>query len=137
MNKNGKGVQKLFACNIGSIYPDFISRNNQQRIIADAKYKPAKNIGGDDYLQILAYLLRFEAQKGCFIYPEKEKTINALWLNRGVTYEKNVKARNDISVIKLGLKIPSSAYNYGDFKAQITSEENELMAHINNNIFLA
>ncbi len=87
----------------------------------------------------MAYLLRFEAQKGCFIYPEKEKTDNnALWLNRGITYEKNVTARNDISVTKLGLKIPTLADNYVDFKTLIMAEENELIAQIkNNNIYFS
>ena len=45
MNKGGKGAQRLFNGNIGLIYPDFISRDNKHRIIADAKYKPIDNIG--------------------------------------------------------------------------------------------
>ena len=55
MNKGGKGAQRLFGGNIGLIYPDFLSRNNELRIIADAKYKPIDNIGNRDYLQVLAY----------------------------------------------------------------------------------
>ena len=50
MNKGGKGAQRLFERNIGLIYPDFISRDNESRIIADAKYKPIDNIGNRDYL---------------------------------------------------------------------------------------
>lgn len=38
MNKGGKGAQWLFAGNYGLIYPDFISKDSQKRIIADAKY---------------------------------------------------------------------------------------------------
>ena len=37
MNKGGKGAQRLFAGNIGLVYPDFISRDSKSRIIADAK----------------------------------------------------------------------------------------------------
>ena len=40
MNKGGRGAQRLFEGNIGLIYPDFISRDNENRIIADAKYSP-------------------------------------------------------------------------------------------------
>lgn len=50
LNKGGKGAQRLFEGNTGLIYPDFISRDNEARIIADAKYKPIENIGNRDYL---------------------------------------------------------------------------------------
>ena len=53
MNKRRKGAQRLFDGNIGLIYPDFISKNATNRIIADAKYKPLGNIGNKDYLQVL------------------------------------------------------------------------------------
>ena len=49
MNKGGKGAQRLFGGNVGLIYPDFISRDKEARIIADAKYKPIDNIGNKDY----------------------------------------------------------------------------------------
>lgn len=72
MNKGGKGAQRLFEGNIGLIYPDFISRDNEARIIADAKYKPIDNIGNRDYLQVLAYMFRFDAKAGFYLYPEAE-----------------------------------------------------------------
>lgn len=72
MNKGGKGAQRLFEGNIGLIYPDFISRDNEARIIADAKYKPIDNIGNRDYLQVLAYMFRFDAKAGFHLYPEAE-----------------------------------------------------------------
>ena len=56
MNKSNLGKQYLFSKGIGEIYPDFISRSNTPRIIADAKYKPIENVGGKDYLQVLAYM---------------------------------------------------------------------------------
>ena len=52
-NKGGTGAQRLFNKNTGDkktglIYPDFISRDAETRIIADAKYKPIDNIGNKD-----------------------------------------------------------------------------------------
>ena len=127
MNKGGKGAQRLFDGNReGLIYPDFISRNSEMRIIADAKYKPIDNIGNRDYLQVLAYMFRFDAKAGYYLYPEAEGSDDLkLWLNRGLTYEKNVMARDDISVIKHGLKIPIDAQNYSEFTAKMKVQEQE------------
>ena len=69
MNKGGKGAQRLFEGNIGLIYPDFISRDETHWVIADAKYKPIENIGNRDYLQVLAYMFRFDAKSGYYLYP--------------------------------------------------------------------
>lgn len=105
MNKGGRGAQRLFEGNIGLIYPDFISRDNENRIIADTKYKPIDNIGNRDYLQVLAYMFRFDAKAGYYLYPESEETDDLrLRMNQGSTYEKNVTPREDISVTKHGLK---------------------------------
>ena len=61
-------------------------------MIADAKYKPIDNIGNKDYLQVLAYMFRFDAKKGFYFYPEMGEEEDAvMWLNRGSTYEKNVE----------------------------------------------
>lgn len=110
MNKGGKGAQRLFDGNIGLIYPDFISRNNETRIVADAKYKPMDNIGGRDYLQVFAYMFRFDAKTGYYLYPETDEDKNReLKMNQGSTYEKNVKARDNVCVVKRGLKIPDAS----------------------------
>lgn len=126
MNKGGKGAQRLFAAYIGLIYPDFISRSSVMCIIADAKYKPIDNIGNRDYLQVLAYMFRFDAKKGFYFYPESENAEDLqLWMNKGSTYEENVEPRNDICVTKHGLKIPNHADNYIDFVAIMNTNENE------------
>lgn len=132
MNKSGKGTQWLFVKNnggnIGRIYPDFISRNNESRIIADAKYKPIDNIGNRDYLQVLAYMFRFDAKTGYYLYPEANGTDDLLlWMNKGSTYEANVTARDDVSVTKHGLKIPVAAQNYDAFVQQMKVNENEFL----------
>ena len=126
MNKSGKGAQRLFDGNVGLIYPDFISRNSEPRIIADAKYKLLGNIGNRDYLQVLAYMFRFDAKAGYYLYPEAEGSDDLkLWLNRGSTYEKNVVPRDDISITKHGLKIPMDAQNYSEFIAKMKVQEQE------------
>ncbi len=116
MNKANQGAQRLFAGNTGLIYPDFISRDSRYRMIGDAKYKPAANIGNKDYLQVLAYMLRFDAKKGFYFYPSTNGVQKQyLWVNEGSTYENNVKAREDLCVIKLGLGIPESCGSYKEF----------------------
>ena len=128
-NKLRKDGQRLFNGNngnVGLIYPDFIGKNNETRIIADAKYKPIDNIGNRDYLQMLAYMFRFDAKTGYYLYPEAEGTEDLkLWMNSGSTYENNVMSRNDISVIKHGLKIPANVTNYNEFAKKMDMCEQE------------
>jgi len=138
MNKGGKGAQQLFTGKggkIGLIYPDFISKDNANRMIADAKYKPIGNIGNVDYLQVLAYMLRFEAKKGFYLYPESNDMDNLeLQLNRGSTYENNVVARDDISLVKCGLRVPCHSDNYDHFKIQIMNNEKLFVNQFNSQI---
>lgn len=130
MNKAAKGAQRLFDHNRGVIYPDFISKNANTRVIADAKYKPIGNIGNKDYLQVLAYMFRFDAKKGYFFYPEAGEDEDAvLWLNRGSTYEK-VEARDDICIIKHGFRIPTDLTEYGIFADQMREREKIFLAGI-------
>lgn len=124
MNKANSGSQWLFAGGTGLIYPDFIGKDAANRIIADAKYKPFENIGNKDYLQVLAYMFRFDAKRAFYFYPEaKETEDKVLPLNSGSTYERDVKAREDISITKHGLKIPNSASNYDEFVSKINENE--------------
>ena len=128
MNKAGSGAQRLFSGNYGLIYPDFISKSESNRVIADAKYKPIDNIGNKDYLQVLAYMFRFDAKKGFFLYPESGDIQDLLLsLNKGTTYENNVAARDDIAVIKHGLKIPFGASDYAEFSEKMKAEEERFM----------
>ena len=138
MNKAGKGVQRLFSYNgqeddvkqnkTGTVYPDFISKSADNRIIADAKYKPMDNIGNKDYLQVLAYMLRFDSKSGYYLYPEAGNNPDLkLRLNRGSTYENNVEPREDISVAKHGLRIPADAADYNDFAAKMAVSEQEFL----------
>lgn len=124
MNKHKAGVQYLFADKKGKIYPDFISKDSRKRIIADAKYKPMDNIGNQDYLQLLAYMFRFDASSGLYFYPEvNDKNSLKLMVNKGVSYEKNVEPREEVSIKKYGLKIPGSSGNYSDFVSKMKKNE--------------
>lgn len=124
MNKGGTGAQRLFSNNVGLIYPDFISRNEENRIIADAKYKPIDNIGNKDYLQVLAYMFRFDAKEGYYFYPEATGNDDLqLWMNKGSTFEANVTPRDDVCIIKHGLKIPVDTESYAAFASQMKNSE--------------
>lgn len=126
MNKAGKDKQWLFKGNIGLIYPDFIGRNASCRVIADAKYKPIKNISNQDYLQVLAYMFRFDAKKAFYFYPEvAEVEDKELWLNSGSSFEDNVLPRNDVCLVKHGLQIPQDVSGYSEFVEQIEDSEIE------------
>ena len=128
MNKGGKGAQWLFSGNNGRIYPDFISKNSQQRVIADAKYKPMENIGNKDYLQVLAYMYRFDAKQGLYLYPENNGRDDVrLFVNSGVSFENNVQVREDIYIKKQGLKIPNNVDSYDEFVALINKSEDAFM----------
>lgn len=129
MNKCGKGAQWLFEGNKGLIYPDFISRNKEMRVIADAKYKRINNISNRDYLQVLAYMFRFDAKKGFYLYPEAENANDLkLCMNSGSSYEENVSPRVDISITKHGLKIPVNAPDYESFVAEMRACEQEFIS---------
>lgn len=129
-NKAGDGAQRLFSTSegkVGLIYPDFIGRNQNERVIADAKYKPIDNIGNKDYLQVLAYMFRFDAKKGFYLYPEAgEDDDLRLRLNQGTTYD-IVVPREDIMVVKHGLKIPKDAIDYADFVKEMALSEQEFI----------
>ena len=131
MNKGGHGAQWLFAGNTGLIYPDFIGRDQNQRIIADAKYKPVENIGNKDYLQVLAYMFRFHAKQGYFLYPESQNRDSLeLRINSGVSFENNVFPREDIKVIKHGLLVPDKVSNYEEFLQAIWKNEKKFVSYL-------
>ena len=98
-------------------------------MIADAKYKPIDNIGNRDYLQVLAYMFRFNAKTGYYLYPEAGDSENLkLRMNCGSTYEENVTPRDDVSITKHALKIPVDATDYAGFVATMKNSEQEFMS---------
>lgn len=138
MNKAAKDAQRLFDQKRGLIYPDFISRDAEVRVIADAKYKPIDNIGNKDYLQLLAYMFRFDARKGFYFYPEMGEEEDAvMWMNHGSTYEKNVEARDDVCIIKHGFKIPTDLTDYDAFTEQMHYSEKQFLDGIHSKFTLS
>lgn len=140
-NKSGIDAQQLFSksnnySQIGLIYPDFSSKNSDKRIIADAKYKPIKNIANKDYLQVLAYMFRFNAKMGSYIYPANNNESvpeSKMYLNEGTTFENNVKHKEDIIITKLGLMIPKSKdLTYYEFSQEMKLNETQLVKSIIN-----
>lgn len=128
MNKSGKDKQWLFSGNVGLIYPDFIGRDANARVIADAKYKPIGNISNHDYLQVLAYMYRFDAKRAFYFYPEaSDNEDRDLWLNQGSSFEDDVTARKDICLTKHGLIIPQDADSYKEFENQIRINESRFL----------
>lgn len=143
-NKSGIDAQQLFSksnnySQTGQIYPDFISKNSNKRIIADAKYKPIKNIANKDYLQVLAYMFRFNAKMGFYIYPANNNESESypeskMYLNEGTTFENNVKHQEDIIITKLGLIIPDNkVLTYNEFSQEMKLYETQLVNSIINN----
>lgn len=136
MNNQSIGAQRLFSTEkskVGMIYPDFISLNTKDRVIADAKYKPIDNIAGLDYLQILAYMFRFDAKKGMYLYPDSiHDQLKFYNLNSGTTFEGNVSVRDDVFVVKLGMNIPLIAEDYDDFSKQMHESEATFLLEISN-----
>ena len=65
-------------------------------------------------------------EKGWYLYPEAEGADDLqLWLNKGSTYEANVVPRDDICIIKHGLKIPIDAENYESFVSKMQVSESK------------
>ena len=111
---------------IGLIYPDFIGKDTAHPVIADAKYKPMKNISNKDYLQVLAYMFRFDARAGFFLYPQAASTEpdQVLRLNKGCSFVPgSVAPRKDVSLTKHGLKIAVDATSYQDFCEKMPENE--------------
>lgn len=141
MNKERRGKQYLFSHGTGKIYPDFISFESQNRVIIDAKYKPNKaSIHGDDYLQILAYMLRFDSKQGYFIHPVastqqcdtiSEEKLSLLSQAEIPPTGETASSRTDsITVHKIGLPIPQQSHSYTDFCHIMKTNEQRLVTFI-------
>ena len=62
--------------------------------------------------------------KHCPVWPFRFLNSN------GSTYENNVSPRDDIKVIKCGLKIPIDCDDYNDFKGKIKKSEEEFKERV-------
>lgn len=136
MNKGKVGKQNLFNNNTGHIYPDFVSNDKlESPIVADAKYKLNRNIKSHDYLQIVAYLYRFDARKGYFLYPYSntneinKQSFEILQLLEG--HGRNARTREaSVEIIKLGLEIPNGVDSYQRFREEMSLNEEKFIEYI-------
>lgn len=70
-------------------------------------------------------------KKGYYFYPDiNYQESLQLKLNSGSTYENNVMGRDDISIIKLGLKIPKECNDYYDFVEEIQLNEQKFISNL-------
>ena len=69
--------------------------------------------------------------RNTLLYPEKDISDDKqLLLNSGSTYEKNVKARDDITLTKVGLEIAQKAENYEEFVERQGENESRFMQRV-------
>ena len=71
------------------------------------------------------YLLLYQCYLKFRISDDKQ-----LLLNSGSTYEKNVKARDDITLTKVGLEIAQKAENYEEFVERQGENESRFMQRV-------
>ena len=73
-------------------------------------------------------MFRFDAKRGYYLYPATGGAKDLqLWMNKGSTYEEDVRPRDDVSITKIGLKIPTGAENYESFALRMKSSECEFI----------
>ena len=69
-------------------------------------------------------MFRFDEKRAFYFYPEaSDQKDKELWLNKGSSFEDNVSARDDVCLIKHGLRIPQDVRDYKDFEEQIGMSE--------------
>ena len=128
-NKLGTMAHYYFQNGNGKIYPDFIGRDVTNRVIADAKYKPEKNIKSSDYSRILSYMFRFDSKLAYFLHPTKEESQKIFYLMEGVSAEHTPQKRMDIRVEKIGMKIPR-ATSYSEFVMLMEESEKSFLTKL-------
>ena len=129
-NKVGTMPHYYFNNSNGRIYPDFIGKLPDNRVVADAKYKPQNNIKNSDYSQILSYMFRFDCKQAYFFHPSKEEYHKILYLMEGVAAEASPTKKIDVRVEKIGLKIPE-ATRYEEFVDSIKKSEKQFLDKLN------
>lgn len=123
-NKEKKGVKYLLTGNKGKIYPDFYKENE---MVLDAKYKNLsttisdKEIGRDDWYQLITYLHVLNAHKAFLIFPTQKNN---------KTGEITIGTLNGYGgdIGSYGFNVPATENydKYNDFVNEICKSENDL-----------
>ena len=80
-------------------------------------------------------MFRFDAKMGYYLYPEAGDSEDLkLRMNRGSTYEADVRPRDDISITKHGLRIPMDAPDYSGFVTRMKISEREFISAFSTNV---
>ena len=109
-------------------------------MVADAKYKPVDNISGADYLQLLAYMYRFDSRYGQYWYPEPQKddnckpNVNRLELLTGIDNGEQSKQfrqeKQKVVLDKVGFPIPDGASTYEEYSSSMQKSEEQFAQSI-------
>ena len=123
----------------GLIYPDFLI-SSAPIVVADAKYKPVDNISGADYLQLLAYMYRFDSRYGQYWYPEPQEddnckpNVNRLELLTGIDNGEQSKQfrqeKQKVVLDKVGFPIPGGASTYEEYSSSMQKSEEQFAQSI-------
>lgn len=128
---------------LGSIYPDYLlSLDSKYQTVADAKYKPLGNVGGRDYMQVLAYMIRFNTRNGMYLHPyvppdkESDDTEKPISTHRyqildGFEREDGKMLRADHTLYKIGLNVSvDDADTYRAYQTLMSQRENRFVKAI-------
>lgn len=109
-------------------YPRFLSRGEDNRIVADTKYIPldgTKNLSADRasaiYYKTIMYMYRFNSNKGLLLYPSSENCTS-------YPIEFRIVDTNG-SLVKIPMKI-STQKVFGEFAEDMKHNEKEFLIAI-------
>ena len=119
-NKTRKNPEYLFGPKKWKIFPDF----HKENVVLDAKYKRMKDdkedkkyIDLNDMYQLITYMHVLKAQKGAFIFPNEDKSIDE--------FVGELKGHGG-KVNIYGVKIPQDESDYQEFIRKMKKSESEL-----------
>lgn len=134
-NRTGQGGKWLFEKENGhnfKIYPDFILKekdSNKITAIMDAKYKRLEGgaVQREDYFQLLAYMFRFNSNRGMLIYPYSPND-----KHQNETLKLAGERENEVTFSVFGLEIPEydDKTERKDFAEQMEAQEKSLIGRI-------
>jgi 5-methylcytosine-specific restriction endonuclease McrBC regulatory subunit McrC len=129
-NKRKEGGYPLFS-DSGEIYPDFV-KESEPSIIADAKYKHLeKDIDRLDYYQLMAYMYRFNSNRGYLLFPHIGNFgLKKNWILKGFNKDKVLSEKSENEIILLGMNIPQNKSIPNDFKEAMEDSEKKLLNEI-------
>lgn len=114
--------------NFKRLSPDFLSRGEDNRIVADTKYIPldgTKNLSADRaaaiYYKTIMYMYRFNSNKGLLLYPSKDDN---------TSYPKDFRIiETNGSLVKIPMKI-STKKDFWEFAEDMKHNEKEFLIAI-------